>query len=219
MYERQMKKIAESWKASSLFLEWLEESQLPHDHVPWLEETEARLKKATGRSIVNAQNEYLSAQDWFNHLEQKAFPVTDYIRPLEDIDYTPLPDLFHEYFGHIPVMFTSVSQIQYKTALLYNSTTDKKKKLDIARITRYSMEYGIVREENTMKAFWAGILSSPGDFDRFCHDSFVLVDANISEIINTPRSPHNIHKKLFVFDSIKHMSSVLDEYERQYLLV
>ena len=59
------------------------------------------LRKLTGWTLGDAQNEYLGPTEWFEHLRKCRFPVTNYIRRPHELEFTPLPDLFHEYFGHL----------------------------------------------------------------------------------------------------------------------
>jgi phenylalanine-4-hydroxylase len=78
-----------------------------------------------------------------------------------------MPDLFHEYFGHMPLMaHQRMADLEQYTADLF--LIHPTKQHDIYTLSRYSVEYGCIREDGEVKALGAGILSSPGDFDRFC---------------------------------------------------
>ncbi len=60
-----------------------------------------RIRDLTGWQLTSAENEYLGATEWFIHIQANRFPVTNYIREPESLEFTPLPDLFHEFFGHL----------------------------------------------------------------------------------------------------------------------
>jgi len=67
---------------------------------------------------------------------------------MKDFDYTPLPDLFHEYFGHMPQMFQQFFvDIEHKTALLHQKAVTEKQKKDIFNISWWTIEYGVLMEE------------------------------------------------------------------------
>lgn len=76
----------------------IERIPFDHDLVPDGKTVERALQKTVGRTLVDAEGTYLGAEERFTHLRKKKFPVTDYIRPMKDVAFTPLPDLFHEYF-------------------------------------------------------------------------------------------------------------------------
>jgi len=157
---------------------------------------------------VSAGNEYLSGEQWFKHLKEKEFPCTNYIRGFDEIDFTPLPDLFHEYFGHMPLMANQwMADLEAYTANLFLANPDKQD--DIFTLSRYSVEYGCIREDGEIKALWAGILSSPWDLQRFCSGEIELIPATVEAILKLKPSPHKPHDRLFVFESVEHMWDIL----------
>src|SRR5689334_20047972 len=87
--------------ACKVFLEGFPKLKLDPKRLPDPQVVSARLYDMTGWMLGNAQNEYLGPTEWFEHIRECRFPVTNYIRRPHEIDFTPLPDLFHEYFGHL----------------------------------------------------------------------------------------------------------------------
>lgn len=218
MYQRQMDKIISSNKISKHLIQGLEIANLSTDSIPDVGELSLRLTETTGWSLCDAEDPYLSHDRWFEHLAQKRFPVTNYIRPLADIDYTPLPDLFHEYFGHMPQMFQQFfADIEQRTAKLHQQANTEEQKLHIFNISRWTIEYGVLLEDWEPKVVWTWILSSPGDLDHFCNDWFVLEDATLDVLIQTKPSPHKQHEKIFVFESLEQRSELLDQYQEKYM--
>lgn len=184
------------------------------DLVPEGRKMEQALQKTVGRTLVDAEGAYLTAKQRFTHLRKKKFPVTDYIRPMKDITFTPLPDLFHEYFWHMPQMFIQdFADMEEFTAKLFFMATTPKQQEAIYTFSWYSMEYGMIWEEGKRKARWAWLLSSPGDLDRVIQDDFAYEEATLSGILKTKSSPHTPHKKLFVFKNIRQVRNMLFEIE------
>ncbi len=214
MYQRQRDLLASTDKVSTLFLHGLSLAPLSAHTIPDSHETSALLSQKNGRTLIDAENPYLSMNDRFAHLIEKRFPVTSYIRSFKDIDFTPLPDLFHEYFGHMPQMFIDeFAAIEHKTARLFYSLQTTEQKQQLYALSWYSIEYGAIMENGIPKAIGAGILSSPGDLQRFIDGEFELIPATLEQIITTEPSPHKPHKTLFVFDSLEQFSTILDEFE------
>src|SRR5579859_6892510 len=92
LYARQMALVSEL--TCRTFSEGLPKLGLNPTRLPDKNAVNARLKKLTGWTLGDAQNEYLNATDWFDHLKEYRFPVTNYIRRPHELDFTPLPDLF-----------------------------------------------------------------------------------------------------------------------------
>jgi phenylalanine-4-hydroxylase len=94
LFERQSQLIES--RVCRQFISGMQKLKLDPKARPEIHQVSKLLRGLTGWSLVNAENEYLNGRDWFKHLANKNFPVTDYIRTMEELDFTPLPDLFHE---------------------------------------------------------------------------------------------------------------------------
>jgi phenylalanine-4-hydroxylase len=77
--------------------------QFPEDRIPALSELSRTLERRTGWRVARAPG-LLHERDFFSCLAERIFPSTDYIRPRYELDYTPAPDLFHDMFGHMPMI-------------------------------------------------------------------------------------------------------------------
>jgi phenylalanine-4-hydroxylase len=179
----------------------------PH-HVPKQAVIGRRLSRINTWDIVNAQNAFLTPKDWFEHLGKKRFPATDYIRKPGELEFTPLPDLFHEYFGHIPVLTNpSIVAIIELFAQAF-ALAPKKRREDVSRLWWHTFEFGLLREHGDIRVLGAGLLSSPGELkhslDPKRHRQF-----DIRTVMKTPASPHTFHTQYFVLPSLKHLQQEL----------
>jgi len=217
LFQQQMNKVQQSWVVHSILVQWYAQAQLPADHCPDSIEISDRLYKTTWRKLTNAANPYLSDPDRYAPLHDRHFPVTDYIRTIQDLEFTPLPDLAHDYFGHMPLMFhPRASELQWILADMYQHAS-KQEQQDLYNLARYVIEYSVIQEHGIPKIFWAWLLSSPWDFNRFTSHQFDLISADLNTICNTDRSPHKPHTTLFIFENFEHMWNMVTIYKQSML--
>src|SRR5690606_7779283 len=100
LYERRMRTLRET--GSSVFLSGADAIGLHADRVPDLEDVNARLRPRTGWSAVPVTG-FIPADQFFACLARRRFPTTVTVRPREQLDYLPEPDIFHDVFGHVPL--------------------------------------------------------------------------------------------------------------------
>ena len=133
------------------------------DRIPRFEDINARLKAATGWEIVAVPG-LIPEVPFFSLLANRQFPVTDWIRKPEEFDYIVEPDIFHDLFGHVPLLFNPVIAdfIQaYGQGGLRASELGACELL--SRVYWYTIEFGLIREAGGVRAYGAGILSSSGE--------------------------------------------------------
>jgi phenylalanine-4-hydroxylase len=101
---------------------------------------------------------------FFSLLAERRFPVTDWMRKPEEFDYVVEPDIFHDLFGHVPLLFNPVFA-DYMQA--YGAGGMKASRLDacelLARLYWYTVEFGLIHTPQGLRAYGAGILSSAGE--------------------------------------------------------
>lgn len=132
-------------------------------HIPRFDDVSARLMKATGWQLVGVPG-LIPEEAFFALLAARKFPVTDWIRRPEEFDYVVEPDIFHDLFGHVPLLFNPVFA-DYMQA--YGAGGLKASRLDacelLARLYWYTVEFGLIHTPQGLRAYGAGILSSAGE--------------------------------------------------------
>jgi phenylalanine-4-hydroxylase len=103
--------------------------------IPVLEEASERLQRLTGFEVIGVPG-LIPEADFFAHLAERRFPVTVWMRRRDELDYLVEPDLFLDFFGHLPML---------------------------ARLYWYTVEFGLVTTSRGLRAYGAGILSSSGE--------------------------------------------------------
>jgi phenylalanine-4-hydroxylase len=132
-------------------------------HIPRFEGINSRLMKATGWEIVAVPG-LIPEVPFFTLLANRKFPVTDWIRKPEEFDYIVEPDVFHDLFGHVPLLFNPVFadhiQAYGKGALKAHGLGACE---ELSRLYWYTIEFGLMQQQNELRAYGAGILSSSGE--------------------------------------------------------
>ena len=133
------------------------------DRIPSFDEISESLSRVTGWEIVAVPG-LIPEEAFFALLAQRKFPVTDWIRRPEEFEYVVEPDVFHDLFGHVPLLFDPVFA-NYMQA--YGAGGLKASRLDacelLARLYWYTVEFGLIMTPDGLRAYGAGILSSAGE--------------------------------------------------------
>ncbi len=213
LIERQSARVADC--ACQLFLEGFPRLQLDPKRLPDPHTLEERLRQLTGWTLGDAQNEYLGPTEWFEHLNEFRFPVTNYIRRPHELDFTPLPDLFHEYFGHLAFFtdqyFADTAQM---FGPLYLSAQNDRQRLEISRLWWFTTEFGFIRENGGLKIFGAGLLSSTGELEFALKPDTPKYDFDIRRVAETPSAVYSFHTHYFILDDYEHVRRIIQEYAR-----
>lgn len=140
------------------------------EEIPRFEHTSEALHKATGWQLVAVPG-LIPDLTFFEHLASRRFPVTVWLREPEEFDYIVEPDVFHDFFGHVPLLFDPVFADHLQQ---YGIGGLKAMRLDslnlIARLYWYTVEFGLMHSPQGLRAYGAGILSSGGEI-RHCLES------------------------------------------------
>ena len=160
LYERQSALLP--GLASEAFIQALP-SLGARDRIPRFEEINERLYKATGWELVGVPG-LIPEVPFFTLLANRKFPVTDWIRKPEEFEYIVEPDIFHDLFGHVPLLFNPVFADYVQR---YGQGGLKAQGLGscemLSRLYWYTIEFGLIREAGGLRAYGAGILSSSGE--------------------------------------------------------
>ena len=134
--------------------------------IPRFDAISERLLRATGWQVVGVPG-LIPEEAFFALLAERRFPVTDWIRKPEEFDYVVEPDIFHDLFGHVPLLFNR-SFADYMQA--YGAGGLKASRLDacelLARLYWYTVEFGLISTPQGLRAYGAGILSSAGELQH-----------------------------------------------------
>ncbi len=173
-------------RACDEFMQGLKLLGLPIDRVPQLGEINTVLKEATGWQVEQVPS-LINFDAFFNLLANKKFPVATFIRSRADFDYLQEPDIFHEIFGHCPLLtnpaFAHFTHAYGKLGL----AASKEDRAYLARLYWFTVEFGLLNTAEGTRIYGGGILSSPGEtLFALESDEPARMEMNPLEALRTP---------------------------------
>lgn len=211
LYDRQIKNLP--GKAVPEFLDGLKKVGFQPDRIPDFEEVNKRLKTLTGFEVVPAPGIVDDAL-FFELIANKKFPATIWIRKMEQLDYLEEPDMFHDVFGHVPLLTIPVyCEFLAKLSALALEHIDKPEIIDrLTRIYWYTIEFGLFRNSaGEAKIYGAGILSSVGESKLSVAEESIKYDFDVQHILNTPYIKETYQSQYFCIESYEQLLNSLPE--------
>lgn len=203
LFERQMELLP--GRAGAAYLRGVRTLDMTPDRIPALRDLSRILHRETGWQVARIPG-LLHERDFFTLLSERRFPSTDYIRGTEELDYTPAPDLFHDIFGHMPMLtepaFADFYQLFGQAAL--TATGEDRQSLE--RMHWFTVEFGLIRDPQEIRIFGAGVLSSK---DEVVH---ALAEAEqrpfaVADVISQDYEVWHLQPVLFVLESFDQLVS------------
>lgn len=188
-------------RACQAFLDGLTTLDIDADRIPDFERLNVKLQAATGWQLVAVPG-LIPDDVFFGHLAERRFPVTWWIRDPHQLDYLQEPDVFHDLFGHVPLLANPVFA-DYLQA--YGKGGIKAAGLGalpmLARLYWYTVEFGLIRSPEGLRIYGAGIVSSRSE-SEYCLDSASpnRIGFDLSRIMRTRYRIDTFQKTYFVID-------------------
>lgn len=195
-------------RACREFLEAQDAMGMSADAIPKFSELNEVLQAKTGWTLIGVEG-LLPELTFFEHLANRRFPVTWWIRKPEQLDYLSEPDLFHDLFGHVPLLMNPVFA-DYMAA--YGRGGVKAHGIGpeaLAQLTRlywYTVEFGLIDTAEGLRIYGAGIVSSKGE-SIHCLDSAApnRIGFDLERIMRTRYRIDTYQKTYFVIDSFEQL--------------
>ncbi|UGY10521.1 phenylalanine 4-monooxygenase [Phyllobacterium pellucidum] len=171
------------------------------DRIPDFHEVSDRLRKLTGWEIVAVPG-LIPNEPFFDHLANKRFPVTNWLRKNKELDYVVEPDMFHDFFGHVPILSQPVFADFMQLYGVKGGTASRMGGEQLAaRLYWYTAEFGLMQEEGApVKAFGAGLMSS------FSELQFAVTSADA-------------HHVPFDIETVMRTGYEIDKFQRAYFIL
>ena len=153
----------------------------------------------------------IKPEEFFTLLSKKKFPAANFIRTPEDIDYIEEPDVFHELFGHCPLL-TNKPYADYMHQFgLLALKADAKTQMRLFRLFWFTIEFGLINEEGKLKAYGGGILSSKSEIIYSVESEIPQrVRLDPLEALLTPFRIDILQPKYFIINSFEELFRLLD---------
>jgi phenylalanine-4-hydroxylase len=163
LFERQQQILV--GRASDEFLRTQRDMGMTPDRIPKFDELNKLLRKATGWELVGVEG-LLPELTFFDHLAHRRFPVTWWIRKPDQLDYLAEPDLFHDLFGHVPLLMNPVFadyMAAYGCGGVKAHGIGPEALVNLTRLYWYTVEFGLIRQPDGLRIYGSGIVSSKGE--------------------------------------------------------
>lgn len=193
-------------RAANEFLAGIDILRLSHLGIPDFDELNDRLHAATGWTVVAVPGLVPDAV-FFDHLANRRFVAGRFIRTQDQLDYLEEPDIFHDVFGHVPLLanpvFADYMQAYGEGGLraLRHGAIEK-----LARLYWYTVEFGLIRSGGALKIYGAGIVSSRGE-SLFALDdpSPNRIALDMERVMRTRYRIDDYQQAYFVIDSFEQL--------------
>lgn len=209
LFQRQVDALGD--RVVRAFRDGLDLLDLSRPGVPDLAELNARLTPRTGWRTVAVPGLVPDAA-FFAMLAHRVFPIGNFIRSLAQLDYLDEPDLFHDIFGHVPMLSDPraarmMEQLgQLGLAAIASGDGER-----IARIYWHSVEFGLAREDNAVRIFGAGLASSFGEFAASLDGEGVeRRNFSIAAAAATPFDNDRMQPLYFINDGVAAVAAAID---------
>jgi phenylalanine-4-hydroxylase len=206
LFERQMNQLNKV--ADQQYLEGLNRIGFSPDKIPNFKIVNERLAELTGWEIVVVPG-IIDQATFFKMLANKKFPSSTWLRKMEDLDYLSEPDMFHDAFGHIPLLTNQTFCDFYRelgnVGVNYINKPDVIERL--GRIYWFTVEFGLIRNNKEIKIYGAGILSSIGETKFSLSKVPKRKRFDILEIMDTDFDNSKIQDLYFVIESFDELLS------------
>lgn len=204
LFERQEPQLKKN--AATEYLDGLKKINFTADSIPDIDKTNKLLDTITGWQLVVVPG-IIKEPDFFNLLSQKKFPATTWLRKKEQLDYLPEPDMFHDVFGHVPILtnyhFTEFFQAIGNLGVQYLQHENIVAML--GRLYWFTVEFGLIETNKNLKIYGAGIISSFGETQFSLSDKPKYIDYDTELIMNTSYENDHIQDTYFVIHSFEQL--------------
>ncbi|MGH8147614.1 MAG: phenylalanine 4-monooxygenase [Rhodanobacteraceae bacterium] len=195
-------------RACKEFLENQETFGMSPDAIPKFQDLNRVLKAGTGWEIVGVEG-LLPDEVFFDHLANRRFPVSWWIRKPEQLDYLSEPDLFHDLFGHVPMLLNPIFADYVQAYGLGGVKAHKLGADALTNLTRlywYTVEFGLINTPEGLRIYGSGIVSSKGE-SVYCLESDApnRIGFDLERIMRTQYKIDTFQRSYFVIDDFQQL--------------
>lgn len=176
-------------RACNEYIDGIQQLNMPHDRIPQCGEISKLLREITGWALEPVPA-LIPFDKFFHLLANRKFPAATFIRRREELDYLREPDIFHEIFGHCPLLtnpgYANFTETYGKLGL----NASKEDRVMLAKLYWFTIEFGLIKTTKGLRAYGGGILSSQGE-TSYCLES-PMPQRKPFDVIDVLRTPYRI---------------------------
>jgi phenylalanine-4-hydroxylase len=213
LYGRRVQELQST--GSERVLRGLELVGLQPDTVPDLLEVSRRLEPLTRWRAIPVSG-FLPAGTFFESLATRRFPTTVTVRPRQQLDYLPEPDIFHDVFGHVPLHADPVfADALQRCGQLGAAAREGEERTALTRLFWFTIEFGLVRERGEPRIFGSGLVSSSKDAANALGGGCERRPFSLDAVLEQPFAIDDLQPVLFVLESFDQLLEAFDDAARR----
>ena len=204
LFERQSRLLP--GRACDAFVAGMRDLPIGADAIPDFRRLSEVLMRRTGWQVVAVPG-LVPDEVFFEHLSQRRFPAGNFIRQPHQLDYLEEPDVFHDVFGHVPMLMNPVMADFVQAYGMGGLRAQRLGTLELlARVYWYTVEFGLVREGAATRIYGAGIASSRAEsVFALDHPSPNRVRFDLERVMRTRYRIDDFQETYFVLDSLEQL--------------
>lgn len=205
-------------RAAEAYLRGIDILGLKRDRIPALKDLSATLFRETGWKVARIPG-LLHERDFFTLLSERTFPSTDYIRGKEELDYTPAPDLFHDIFGHMPMLTNPSFADFYQRFGQAALNAEGQDRVSLERLHWFTVEFGLVDQMVGRRIYGAGILSSKEEVAHALSPNVKVLRYDPDRITEQDYEVWHLQEVLFVVESFAQLDRGFKDWTKGHGLI
>lgn len=208
LFDRQLRTL--KGQVCQEYLDGLAALGIGAEGVPEFDRMNARLRRLTGWEVVAVPG-LIPSRPFFQMLANRQFPAGTFIRTQEQLDYLEEPDIFHDVFGHVPLL-TNPAYADYMAEYgrIGLEAVERKGVKFLARLNWYTIEFGLIRKPEGVQVYGAGICSSFGEARYVVGDpSANWLGFDLERVLRTGYYIDDFQASYFVIDRFEDLFDVI----------
>lgn len=212
LFERQVKNLKD--KAWSEYLLSIPRAGIYDDAVPDFRTVEEHLGKETGWQIEVVKG-IIPVQEFLQLLAEKRFCSSTWLRKRSQLDYLEEPDMFHDTFGHLPLLVNKhyADFVQQFATMGLKFCNNEKAVMLLERLYWFTIEFGLMKEDGKLRIYGAGILSSFGESNHIYSDKVTLKKFTVKDVLMQPFHNNEVQNLYFVVEDMNDLWNSIAETE------
>jgi len=205
-------------RACEEFIEGLRKVSFPSDQIPNLRDVSKRIENCTSWKLLRVDG-LVHPRVFFKLLARKIFPSTDFIRKRSELMYTPAPDMFHDLFGHAPLLtnpsftefFEDFGKIGIAASLKYPDETHPIHEM-LPRLYWFTVEFGLISTSQGVRAFGSGSCSSPEELEFCVSPKCKQIPFSVDQVAQKTYDIWHLQEEVFVINSFEQLGKSFREW-------
>jgi len=199
-------------KCSIEYQEGFQKLELDTQRIAEISDLSQRLKRISGWTLTPVEG-FIPAELFFNLLLKKVYPVTVFLRKPEDLSFSELPDIFHDIYGHVPLLTNDkfCNFLEHLSELALNFIGNDLAIKYLTRLYWFTFEMGVIREGDVFKPYGGAIITSPAEIKRVNDYGNNIQPFDIGRIFETEFDPYKLQNVYFYVNSFDSLFELTDD--------